>query len=140
MVGAPGAETTGAATTGAMAGCRTETASEADRTAASAAASAPPRSWNPKSCAWASVAIWIRSAAHQEPKYVFEAPGLHHLCLKAETPFTVDAVHDMLRAIESRADWPLLIDAPKLYPQYAPDYYAVFFRDPDGIKLEVAYY
>ena len=42
--------------------------------------------------------------------------------------------------IESRADWPLLIDPPKLYPQYAPDYYAVFFRDPDGIKLEVAYY
>src|SRR4030095_8551840 len=28
--------------------------------------------------------------------------------------------------------------APQLYPEYAPDYYAIFFRDPDGVQLEVA--
>ncbi len=27
--------------------------------------------------------------------------------------------------------------APQLYPEYAPDYYAIFFSDPDGIRLEV---
>jgi hypothetical protein len=27
--------------------------------------------------------------------------------------------------------------APALYPQYAPDYYAIFFCDPDGLRLEV---
>jgi len=27
---------------------------------------------------------------------------------------------------------------PRLYPEYAPDYYATFFRDPDGVRLEVA--
>jgi catechol 2,3-dioxygenase-like lactoylglutathione lyase family enzyme len=26
---------------------------------------------------------------------------------------------------------------PRLYPEYAPDYYATFFEDPDGIRLEV---
>jgi glyoxylase I family protein len=35
---------------------------------------------------------------------------------------------------ESRAD----IDPPKEY-DYAPGYYAVFFADPDGIKLEVVH-
>jgi hypothetical protein len=27
--------------------------------------------------------------------------------------------------------------APRLYPEYNPDYYATFFSDPDGIRLEV---
>jgi len=27
-----------------------------------------------------------------------------------------------------------------LYPEYAPDYYATFFRDPDGVHLEVTNY
>jgi hypothetical protein len=26
---------------------------------------------------------------------------------------------------------------PALYPEYAPDYYATFFTDPDGIRLEI---
>jgi hypothetical protein len=32
-----------------------------------------------------------------------------------------------------------ILDAPAEYPQYAPGYYAVFFADPDGLKLEVVY-
>jgi glyoxylase I family protein len=26
---------------------------------------------------------------------------------------------------------------PRYYPEYAPDYYATFFTDPDEIRLEV---
>jgi glyoxylase I family protein len=26
---------------------------------------------------------------------------------------------------------------PRYYPEYAPNYYATFFEDPDGIRLEV---
>ena len=26
---------------------------------------------------------------------------------------------------------------PKLHPEYADDYYATFFEDPDGLRLEV---
>jgi len=29
-----------------------------------------------------------------------------------------------------------ILDAPAEYPEYAPGYYAVFFADPDGLKLE----
>ena len=28
-------------------------------------------------------------------------------------------------------------EGPRLWPEYAPDYYTVFFSDPDGIRLEV---
>lgn len=33
-----------------------------------------------------------------------------------------------------------VFDAPAAYPQYTPNYYAVFFVDPDGMKLEYGYY
>lgn len=29
---------------------------------------------------------------------------------------------------------------PRLYPEYAPDYFAVFFSDPDGLRLEITNY
>ena len=32
------------------------------------------------------------------------------------------------------------VSEPKLYPEYAPDYFAVFFSDPDGIRLEITNY
>jgi glyoxylase I family protein len=32
-----------------------------------------------------------------------------------------------------------VLDPPRAYPEYVPGYYAVFFADPDGIKLELVY-
>jgi glyoxylase I family protein len=32
-----------------------------------------------------------------------------------------------------------VLDPPAEYPQYAPGYYAVFFADPDGLKLEYVF-
>jgi len=29
-----------------------------------------------------------------------------------------------------------VLDPPAYYPQYSGNYYAVFFEDPDGMKLE----
>jgi hypothetical protein len=43
----------------------------------------------------------------------------------------VDAVAARLRALGIETD------PPRLYPDYAPDYYAVFLCDPDGIQLEI---
>ncbi|WP_321344713.1 VOC family protein [uncultured Draconibacterium sp.] len=60
-------------------------------------------------------------------------PGaLHHLAFKAETRKQVDMVHGKL--VEMNAD---IVSAPRLYPEYHPNYYAVFFKAPDGIKFEV---
>jgi catechol 2,3-dioxygenase-like lactoylglutathione lyase family enzyme len=59
------------------------------------------------------------------------APGLHHVCFRVGTNAEVDAAAQGLRALGVPAS------APGYYPEYAEDYYATFFRDPDGIRLEV---
>jgi len=59
------------------------------------------------------------------------APGLHHLCFRVATRAEVDAVAE---ALAMRG---IAASAPCLYPEYAADYYATFFADPDGIRLEV---
>lgn len=61
-------------------------------------------------------------------------PGLHHLALWAPSRAAVDAAHERLCALGVP-----VLDAPADYPQYAPGYYAVFFADPDGIKLEYVF-
>ena len=62
------------------------------------------------------------------------APGLHHLAFTAPSRTTVDALHERLQDLGVT-----VLDAPAEYPQYAPGYYAVFFADPDGIKLEYVF-
>jgi catechol 2,3-dioxygenase-like lactoylglutathione lyase family enzyme len=59
------------------------------------------------------------------------APGLHHLAWTARDRADVDALHALL--VEAGA---MVLDAPADYPRYGPDYYALFFADPDGLKLE----
>ena len=34
---------------------------------------------------------------------------------------------------------PAVLDPPREYPEYVPGYYAVFFTDPDGLKLELVH-
>ena len=62
------------------------------------------------------------------------SPGLHHLAWAAESREDVDALHDLLRGIGAT-----ILDAPADYPRYGPTYYAVFFADPDGLKLEYVF-
>lgn len=62
------------------------------------------------------------------------SPGLHHFCLRVDSAAEVRTVADRLRAIGISAT------EPKLYPEYASDYVATFFQDPDGIRLEVTNY
>ena len=58
-------------------------------------------------------------------------PGLHHVAFHAESREDVDGLHRFL--LENGVK---ILDAPADYPQYWPVYYAVFFADPDGLKLE----
>jgi len=62
------------------------------------------------------------------------AAGLHHLAFAAPSPAAVDAAHRNLVELGVA-----ILDAPAEYPRYAPGYYAVFFADPDGLKLEYVY-
>lgn len=61
--------------------------------------------------------------------------GLHHLAFKAKRRDAIDEFHRFL----IREELPIL-DAPAEYPQYGPNYYAVFFADPDGMKLELVHF
>jgi glyoxylase I family protein len=62
------------------------------------------------------------------------APGLHHFCFRVELIADVVAVANQLRALGIEAS------EAKLYSEYASDYWATFFTDPDGIRLEVTNY
>jgi len=62
------------------------------------------------------------------------APGLHHFCFRVETERDVREVAQKLK------DAGIDSSEPAGYPEYAPDYFAVFFEDPDGVRLEVTNY
>lgn len=62
------------------------------------------------------------------------SPGLHHLAFAAPSRAAVDAVHENLLRLGVR-----VLDPPADYPEYTEGYYAVFFADPDGSKLEYVF-
>jgi catechol 2,3-dioxygenase-like lactoylglutathione lyase family enzyme len=59
--------------------------------------------------------------------------GLHHLALAAPSRAIVDERHAWL--VTAGAE----IESPPDEYTYMPGYYAVFFYDPDGIKLEIVH-
>jgi glyoxylase I family protein len=75
--------------------------------------------------------VVIRPAHEGRPPFDSYAPGLHHLCLRVEGEREVDQV---ARALNARG---VGATTPRYFTEYAPDYYATFFEDPDGIRLEV---
>ena len=79
-----------------------------------------------------SGSIGLRQAL-EEQQFELYAPGLHHLALAVESLADVDAAH--AAAVGAGAD---VLHAPRLWPQYHRDFYATFFLDPDGFRLEVA--
>ena len=72
-------------------------------------------------------------AASRHDRY---APGLHHLAWAAGSREDVDRLHALL--VELNAE---VLDPPAEYPQYngGRGYYAVFFADADGLKLEYVF-
>ena len=59
-------------------------------------------------------------------------PGFHHLAFRVANQAVVDQIHSWLSDNELA-----VLDAPRAYPEYPGNYYAVFFLDPDGLKLEI---
>jgi catechol 2,3-dioxygenase-like lactoylglutathione lyase family enzyme/uncharacterized protein (DUF1330 family) len=74
--------------------------------------------------------ISLRPARSSEPHDSYRA-GLHHLCLQAEGAPGVDEAYARLSKLGVAAT------PPRKYAEYNPDYYATFFEDPDGIRLEI---
>jgi glyoxylase I family protein len=77
--------------------------------------------------------IGIRSAQPSQigSGYDRYSVGLHHLAFEASSRATVDERATWLRSIGAEVE-----SEPREYG-YSPGYYAVFFYDPDGLKLEI---
>jgi glyoxylase I family protein len=59
--------------------------------------------------------------------------GLHHLCFEAYSRGVVDERAEWVRSVGAEIE-----SEPQEYG-YMPGYYAVFFYDPDGLKLEIVH-
>ncbi len=84
---------------------------------------------------WLGPAGWfiLRQMRNDVPHDRY-ARGLHHLAWSADSREQVDAFHRLLVAQGAT-----ILDAAQPFPQYSTGYYAVFFEDPDGLKLELAH-
>jgi glyoxylase I family protein len=79
------------------------------------------------------IIVSIASPEHRGSRHDRYAPGLHHLAFNADSRDEVDRFHDLLVRIGAR-----VLDPPTEY-NYEPGYYAVFFSDPDNLKLELVH-
>jgi glyoxylase I family protein len=77
--------------------------------------------------------IGLREAQSDEGPYDRYSVGLHHLAFEAGSRADVDERADWLRAHDFELE-----SEPQEYA-YTPGYYAVFFYDPDGLKLEIVH-
>ena len=55
-----------------------------------------------------------------------------HLALRVKDELTVRLGHECAIALGAE-----ILHEPRLWPEYAPDYYAVFIRDPAGNNFEL---
>lgn len=83
--------------------------------------------------------VEVRPASEQSRSQRHDryAPGLHHLAFHAASREAVDRLHARVRDAGGE-----VLDPPADYsgrPGYGEGYYAVFFADPDGVKLEVVH-
>jgi len=79
--------------------------------------------------------FWIKQADARfaSDRFSKDRVGLCEIAFRAGSRTQVDA---FARALEARGV--RILDPPREY-DYTPGYYAVFFADPDGLKLELAH-
>lgn len=81
-----------------------------------------------------SIGLVCPRSAFCEDSVCRRRPGaLHHLAFSAESRDEVDRLFAQVSAIPGIT----VVAPPQLYPEYTPDYYAFFFKDTEGIKLEI---
>jgi catechol 2,3-dioxygenase-like lactoylglutathione lyase family enzyme len=78
--------------------------------------------------------VWIMPAKQVEPVRGYDAPGVDHLAFHVDRQEQVDEIHHWLVSVGAGVD-----RQPQRYPDYGETYYSVFFFDPDGTRLEVAF-
>ena len=70
-----------------------------------------------------------------EPVHRRRPGALHHLAFRASSRAEVDRLHEELKRIGA-----MIVSPPREYPEFTPPgYYAVFFKDPEGLKYEIVH-
>jgi catechol 2,3-dioxygenase-like lactoylglutathione lyase family enzyme len=95
--------------------------------------------WGLKYSDGAGFGVEVRPARFEsrDRKYDRYEPGPHHLDFHAENREAVYHVHEAMLEVGAT-----VLDPPADYsrqPGHGEGYFAVFFADPNGVKLEVAY-
>jgi catechol 2,3-dioxygenase-like lactoylglutathione lyase family enzyme len=95
--------------------------------------------WGTKYADGARFGVEVRPARPEsrDRRYDRYEPGPHHLAFHAASREVVERVHRAM--LEAGAT---VLDPPADYsgqPGYDEGYFAAFYADPDGVKLEVAY-
>ncbi len=80
--------------------------------------------------------VFLLSQAESRSRHDRTAVGLHHLAFAVPSRGHVDGFY---REILLELPDAVIEDPPVDCPEYRAGYYATYFLDPDGIKLEVAY-
>ena len=82
--------------------------------------------------------FWIIETEAQYKKVPFHRKntGINHLAFNVGSKENVDKFYEEFLKKNTIS---ALYESPKIFPEYSPNYYAVFFEDPDQIKLEVMY-
>jgi catechol 2,3-dioxygenase-like lactoylglutathione lyase family enzyme len=80
--------------------------------------------------------------AVSSPRHIFRdeavhrrKPGaIHHIAFRASSEKEVDEAYRKIKTFTNN-----IVAPPQFYPQHGTHYYALFFKDDDGIKLEIVY-
>ena len=80
--------------------------------------------------------FWIiqTEARHNITTFHRKNTGLNHIAFNVGSKENVDKFCSEFLKLGNVST---LYNSPKLFPEYSPDYYAVFFEGPDRIKIEV---
>lgn len=82
--------------------------------------------------------LWLMATdvSHVGTGFHRKRPGLNHLAFRVDQRDDVDR---FCREFLEARGIPTLYGPPRDFPEYTPGYYAVFFEDPDRLKIEVAH-
>lgn len=76
--------------------------------------------------------LWIRFDEKKNSESFVRNVGLDHLAFELKSQSEVNEVYELVEKLNVR-----ITRKPKKYPEYTETYYAFYFRDPNGIPLEI---
>ncbi len=78
--------------------------------------------------------LYIRWSKDEVKNSFVRNTGLDHIAIGVDTREEVDNAHNLIMSLGTK-----ITQQPKAYPEYTDNYYAFYFRDPDGIPFEIVY-